>query len=71
MKTAFLLEPARVYADGDLVEAFGVTHAALAQARRNGKLRSVRIGRRTLMLGEWVSDWLRGEPKPLGGQREH
>jgi hypothetical protein len=54
----FRIDPAAVYDDGTLVLGLGITHAALASARRRGALRFMKSGRRTLYRGQWVLDWL-------------
>ena len=46
MALDFSIVPDGVYDDGALVLGLGVTHAALAQARREGELRYTRKGRR-------------------------
>ena len=60
MDSNFSIVPDGVYGDGALVLGLGVTHAALAQARREGELRYTRKGRRVLYLGQWIIDWLEG-----------
>jgi hypothetical protein len=49
-----------IYDDGALYCALGLSSAALARARRAGRLRYTRQGSRVLYLGEWVMEWLRG-----------
>jgi hypothetical protein len=52
------IDPEAVFDDGALYQAFGLTAAALAAARRAGALRYTRQGKRTLYLGRWVLNWL-------------
>lgn len=47
-----------VYDDGAVVIALDIPSATLARARRDGRLRYTRQGRRTLYLGQWLLDWL-------------
>ena len=58
MSEPFTIEPASVYDDAALRLALGITSATLTHARRNGRLRHTRKGKRTLYLGEWVLAWL-------------
>ncbi len=60
MDLNFSIVPDGVYDDSALVLGLGLTHAALAQARRTGELRYARKGRRVLYLGQWIVDWLKG-----------
>jgi hypothetical protein len=52
------IEPEAVYDDGSLLQALGLTPAALATARRGGSLRFTRTGKRILYKGAWVWAWL-------------
>ena len=58
MLAAILIEPNSIFDDTALALAVGVSPTALAQARRSGRLRYTRKGRRVLYLGRWVLDWL-------------
>jgi hypothetical protein len=62
----FPLNPTTVYDDGALYCALGLSAAALARARRAGRLRYTRQGGRLLYLGEWVLEWLRTEGRLQG-----
>jgi hypothetical protein len=64
------IEPDAIYDDGMLCLSVGLTHAALATARRTGRLRYTRAGNRTLYLGRWVLAWLEstGEGPRLASQ---
>jgi hypothetical protein len=52
------IDPDGIYDDGTLVLSLGLTHAALLRARRSGRLRHMRSGRRILYRGQWLIDWL-------------
>ncbi len=55
------IEPDALYDDGSLGLALGLTPTSLAAARRSGRLRFTRRGKRILYKGEWVSAWLESE----------
>ncbi len=59
MHEPFKIDMAAVYDDSALRLSLGVTSATLTRARRAGRLRHTRKGKRTLYLGEWVLAWLR------------
>ena len=52
------IEPDAVYDDGAVVQALGITFVALTRARRDGRLRHTRQGRRILYRGSWLLAWL-------------
>jgi hypothetical protein len=52
------LHPHAVYDDGALYCELGLTATALARARRSGRLRFTKQGKRILYLGQWIIDWL-------------
>jgi len=54
------IQPTGIYTAADLSRMLDVSPDTQAEARRNGALRYVRKGRRTIYLGEWVLTWLRG-----------
>ena len=56
------IDPAGIYDDGALVLSLGLTHAALADARRQGDLRFRRVGRRVIYTGRALLDWLESHP---------
>jgi hypothetical protein len=58
------IDPTALYDDGALYCALGLSSAVLARARRSGRLRHTRQGRRVLYLGEWVLSWLRAAAEP-------
>jgi hypothetical protein len=64
MATAISINPAAFYDDDLLFSALELSAATLARARRDGRLRYTRQGRRTLYLGQWVLDWLAAEATP-------
>jgi len=61
MLTGISLDPETVYDDGAMYCLLGLSAAALARARRLGRLRYTRQGSRVLYLGEWILEWLRSE----------
>jgi hypothetical protein len=56
------IDPTAVYDDSALVLSLDIPSATLARARREGRLRYSRKGRRTYYLGQWVLDWITGGP---------
>jgi hypothetical protein len=66
MTAAVLIDPNAVLDDGALLMQLGITSATLARARKAGKLRFSRQGKRVLYLGCWVLDWLRADATPGG-----
>lgn len=58
MSEPFQIQRNGIYTDGPLVLGLGLTHAALARARRTGELRFTKVGKQTLYRGEWVLAWL-------------
>ncbi len=64
------IDPDAIYDDGALVLALGLTHAALTTARRRGRLRHTRSGRRILYRGQWILDWLESHARPEGSGDE-
>jgi hypothetical protein len=57
------IEPSQLYDDGALLLSVGLSPTALARARREGRLRFTRQGRRVLYLGQWVLDWLEADSR--------
>lgn len=55
------IHPDGVYSDGDLRVLLGVTDAALSRARREGRLRHSRQGKRVIYRGVWVISWLEAD----------
>ncbi len=64
------IDPDAIYDDGALVLTLGLTHAAIARARRNKRLRYTRNGRRILYRGQWIIDWLESDACRAGGGGE-
>jgi hypothetical protein len=62
------IDPCAVYDDGAVVLALEISSAALARARREGRLRYSRRGKRTFYLGQWLIDWLTADGVPAGGK---
>jgi hypothetical protein len=65
------IDPDAVYDDGALYCTLGLSAAALARARRSGRLRHTRQGNRILYLGGWVLEWLRAEGRRRGEEAAH
>jgi len=65
-----LIEPEALYDDGALRQALGLTCATLAAARRLGRLRYSRQGKRTFYKGAWVLAWLETEAETYH-QQDH
>jgi hypothetical protein len=57
------IEPRALYDDGAILLTLGFSSQTLARARRAGKLRYTRQGRRTLYLGEWLLAWLEADTR--------
>jgi hypothetical protein len=55
---AIRIDPDGLYDDDLLYAALELSAATLARARRAGRLRYTRQGRRILYLGRWVMGWL-------------
>jgi hypothetical protein len=62
--SAIHIDPAGIYDDVRLYDALEVSAAILGRARRDGRLRYTRQGRRILYLGRWVLDWLERSAEP-------
>jgi hypothetical protein len=58
-----LIDPDRVYTEGAVALALDLPLATLARARREGRLRFSRQGRRVLYLGKWLLTWLEDDCK--------
>jgi hypothetical protein len=61
MPETLSIDPRAVYREGTLSLALDVPLTTLGRARREGRLRFSRQGRRVLILGQWVLDWLEGD----------
>jgi hypothetical protein len=59
------IDPHAVYDDGAVCLALDIPSATLARARRAGRLRYTRQGRRALYLGQWILDWLILDAAPI------
>jgi hypothetical protein len=57
------IDPTGIYDDALLYAALEVSAATLVRARRAGRLRFTRQGRRVLYLGQWVLDWLKADAR--------
>ena len=61
MVTAARIHPDALYDDLSLYLELGLSPGAVARARRTGRLRHSRQGKRSYYLGQWVLDWLRAD----------
>jgi hypothetical protein len=65
------IDPHGVYDDGAVLLGLGIPTATLARARRAGRLRYTRQGKRVLYLGQWLLDWLANDAAPVGQEVRH
>jgi len=56
------IDPDAIYEEGTLRLLLGLTSEVLAKARRSGELQHQRRGRVVFYRGQWVLDWLTGQP---------
>jgi hypothetical protein len=61
MAVAIRIDPAGIYDDVLLYAALELSAATLARARKEGRLRFTRQGRRIFYLGAWVLAWLEAD----------
>jgi hypothetical protein len=61
------IAPDGIYDDAQLFAALDVSAATLLRARRDGRLRYTRQGKRILYFGQWVIDWLQADATKEGG----
>ena len=61
MVAGVTVNPTEIYDDGSLYVALGLSASALARARRSGRLKFTRQGRRVFYLGSWIVEWLKAE----------
>ena len=66
--TAPRIDPAAIYSDADVRVMLGLTSSATARARREGRLRFSRQGKRILHRGIWVLDWLERDSAAARGK---
>jgi hypothetical protein len=63
MPVACRIDPEQWYDTGAIVLALNIPSATLARARREGRLRFCRKGKRTLYCGHWIINWLTDTPR--------
>jgi hypothetical protein len=68
MTSTLPIHPDTVYTEGAVATALDIPLATLARARRSGRLRFTRQGRRVLLLGRWLLDWLQNDASRRGGE---
>jgi hypothetical protein len=61
MATAIQIDPTGIYDDTLLYAVLEVSAATLTKARRSGRLRYSRQGKRVLYLGAWILAWLEAD----------
>jgi hypothetical protein len=61
--TAIQIDPTGIYDDALLYGALEVSAATLTKARREGRLRYSRQGKRILYLGAWVLAWIEADAR--------
>jgi hypothetical protein len=61
--SAIQIDPTGIYDDVLLYGALEVSTSTLAKARREGRLRYTRQGKRILYLGSWVLAWLEADAR--------
>ncbi len=66
MADPITIDPESYYHAGDIALALDVPQATLDRARRSGRLRYTRQGRRVLLRGQWILDWLAAGAEPQG-----
>jgi hypothetical protein len=62
--TVIQIDASGIYDDDAVYAALQLCAPTLARARRDGRLRFTRQGRRILYLGRWVLDWLESDSIP-------
>jgi hypothetical protein len=62
------IDPGAVYDDAAIILALDIPSATLTRARREGRLRFTRKGKRTFYLGRWLIDWLTADSAPACGE---
>lgn len=70
MVETFKIDPDALYDDGSLVLRLGLTCRALAAARRAGRLKHTKQGRRVLYRGAWLLAWLDSDAEQISGGKE-
>jgi hypothetical protein len=58
MATKLQIDPDTVYDEGEISLSLDIPTTILSRERRAGRLRFTRKGRRVLILGRWLLDWL-------------
>jgi hypothetical protein len=53
------IDPNSVYTEGAISIALDIPLATLTRARREGRLQFTRKGKRVLLFGQWVLNWLK------------
>jgi hypothetical protein len=60
------IDPQALYDDDSLVRGLHIAQGVVDEARREGCLKSIRVGKRTLLRGQAILEWLSGLEAPPG-----
>ena len=63
MANTLCLDPNTIYDEGAVSLALDIPLSTLDRARREGRLRFVRKGRRIFFRGQWLLDWFDGKER--------
>jgi hypothetical protein len=69
MATKLQIDPDTVYGEGEISLSLDIPTTTLCRERRAGRLRFTRKGRRVLILGRWLLDWLKKEDAQSGSRK--
>lgn len=70
MATKLQIDADTVYDEGEISLSLDIPTTTLCRERRAGRLRYTRKGRRVLILGRWLLDWLTKDDAEKGGGHE-
>ena len=70
MATKLQIDADTVYDEEEISLSLDIPTATLCRERRTGRLRYTRKGRRVLILGRWLLDWLAKDDAKKGGGYE-
>ena len=71
MSGSVLIDPNGIYDDDAVFRALEVSASVLSRARREGRLRFTRKGRRVFYLGRWLLDWFEADAVCGGAANGH
>jgi len=61
MATTLSIDPTTIYDEGAVSLALDIPLSTIDRARRTGRLRFARTGRRVFFLGQWLIQWFESE----------